>query len=174
MPLEDCLLLSAGAFEEQYSTGDFIFREDGTPQFFYKITEGEVKVNNYSDEGKELIQNMLSPGACFGESMLILGRPYPVNAIALTRCTVLKLGKENFLNLLKTDGAVSFELCTALSQKRDQPYYRNNGSHQRGTRQYGTVRASNSPYQATTGGAYRSLPRNHYTCCKKDGKRQGG
>jgi CRP-like cAMP-binding protein len=111
------LLRLAGALQEHYTAGEYIFREDAIPQFFYMLTEGEVKLNNYSEEGKELIQNMLNPGACFGESMLILGKPYPVNAVALTGCTVLKLGKEKFLDMLKTEGGIAFELCTALSEK---------------------------------------------------------
>ncbi len=105
MSIKTKLLHSVGATEEHYLAGDYIFSESGAPQFYYQIAEGNVKLNNYSEDGKELIQNILAPGSCFGESMLFLQKPYPVNAVALTDCRVLKVSRDKFLALLDVSGA---------------------------------------------------------------------
>ena len=117
MPIIPTLLHSVGAIEERFHAGDYIFREEGTPQFYYQILEGEIKLNNYSNEGKEFIQNILPAGECFGESMLFLEKPYPVNAVAMTNCTILKIRREEFLSLLDSYPNIALDICNALSEK---------------------------------------------------------
>jgi len=117
MSIKPRLLHSVGAIEENFHAGDYIFREEGTPQFYYQILEGEVKLNNYSNDGKEFIQNILPEGHCFGESMLFLEKPYPVNAVAMTRCTILKICKEKFLTLMDIYPHIALDICNALSEK---------------------------------------------------------
>ncbi len=116
MSITPRLLHSVGATEECFNVGDYIFREDGTPQFYYQIEEGEIKLNSYNNEGKEFIQNIVSPGQCFGESMLFLEKPYPVNAIALTECKILKICREKFLTLLDIYPNIALDICNALSE----------------------------------------------------------
>jgi len=117
MSIKKRLLHSLGAVEEHYYAGDYIFREDVTPQFYYQIVDGEVKLNNYSKEGKEFIQNILSKDACFGEAMLFLEKPYPVNAVALTNCTVLKICRAKFMDLIDMYPQITLDICAALSEK---------------------------------------------------------
>ncbi|WP_294248342.1 Crp/Fnr family transcriptional regulator [uncultured Chryseobacterium sp.] len=117
MSIDLKLLYSIGAREERFHSGQYIFFEDDAPRFYYHIVEGYVKLNNYNGDGKELIQNIFSGGSCFGESMLILEKPYPVNAIALTECTVLKLSKEKFKELMGRHPQIPIEFCTTLSEK---------------------------------------------------------
>lgn len=117
MPIESKLLYCIGAKEEHFKSGDYIFTEHDTPKFYYHILEGYVKLNNYNDDGKELIQNIFTHGACFGESMLILEKPYPVNAIALTECTVLKISREKLMSMLAEYPDIPMEFCTTLSEK---------------------------------------------------------
>ncbi len=122
MSIKTKLLHSVGATEEHYHAGDCIFSEGGTPLFYYQIAEGNVKLNNYSEDGKELIQNILPPGSCFGESMLFLKKPYPINAVALTDCTVLKVDRDKFLALLDVYPHTALEICEALSEKTYNKY----------------------------------------------------
>ena len=117
MSIKRKLLHSVGAVEEHYYAGDYIFREDGTPQFYYQIVNGDVKLNNYSSDGKEFIQNILSGDSCIGESMLFLQKPYPVNAVALTNCTILKVCRAEFLNLMDIYPQIAIDMCKALSEK---------------------------------------------------------
>lgn len=120
MSIEENLLRSVSYTEEQYVAGDYIFREDSVPQFFYQILTGEVKLNSYKEDGKEFIQNILTTNSCFGESMLILGKPSPVNAVALTRCSILKLSKDQFFSLLESHPSIFQELYKTLSEKTSE------------------------------------------------------
>jgi len=120
MSIQERLLQSVQATEEHYGAGDYIFREDSVPQFYYQIVTGEVKLNSYKEDGREFIQNILSSNACFGESMLILGKPSPVNAVALTKCTILKVAKDQFFQLLENNPAIFEDLYKVLSERTSE------------------------------------------------------
>lgn len=120
MSIEEGLLRSVQYSEEHYGVGDYIFREDAVPQFYYQILTGEVKLNSYKEDGKEFIQNILTAGSCFGESMLILEKPSPVNAVALTKCIVLKLAKDQFFKLLENKPALFQDLYKVLSERTSE------------------------------------------------------
>lgn len=98
MIIKEELLYSAGATIKQYKPSEIIFSEGDPPNYYYQIITGEVKLNNYNDEGKEIIQTLLEDGQSIGESLLFMDKLYPVNAIALTNCKVLKLPKTIFSN----------------------------------------------------------------------------
>lgn len=117
MHIKPKLLHSLGAIEEHFDSGDYIFREDGIPQFYYQILSGEIKLNNYSNDGKEFIQNILSKGDCFGESMMFLEKPYPINAVALKNSTILKIRREKFMTLMDLYPHIAIDICIALSEK---------------------------------------------------------
>ncbi|WP_276876990.1 Crp/Fnr family transcriptional regulator [Chryseobacterium joostei] len=120
MAIQKSLLHSVQAIEEQYAAGDYIFREEATPQFYYQIVKGEVKLNSYKEDGKEFIQEILSDNSCFGESMLILGKPYIVNAVALTKCTLLKIGKDQFFRLLQENPDIFLDMYITLSERTSE------------------------------------------------------
>ena len=120
MSIQESLLRSVQYGEEHYVAGDYIFREDSVPQFYYQIVSGEVKLNSYKEDGKEFIQNILTSSSCFGEAMLILGKPLPVNAVALTKCTILKLAKDQFFKLLENNPAVLQDLYKTLSERTSE------------------------------------------------------
>ncbi|MCQ9634276.1 Crp/Fnr family transcriptional regulator [Chryseobacterium sp. WG14] len=120
MSIQKSLLHSVQAIEEQYTAGDYIFREEAIPQFYYQIVTGEVKLNSYKEDGKEFIQEILSDNSCFGESMLILGKPYTVNAVALTKCSVLKIGRDQFFRLLQDNPAIFLDMYTTLSERTSE------------------------------------------------------
>ncbi|MCY0967879.1 Crp/Fnr family transcriptional regulator [Chryseobacterium wangxinyae] len=115
MAIEETLLRNFNATEEHYNEGDVIFSESSVPEYYYQIVTGEVKLNSFSDKGKEFIQNIISGKSCFGESMLILGKPYPVNAVALSDCTVLKLASKEFFVLLRDHPGVFVDMYSRLA-----------------------------------------------------------
>jgi len=101
MVIEELILESLGADTEHHATGSTIFSEGSTPSYYFQIVEGEVKLNNYNEDGKEAIQDILVKGQSFGESMLFTDNSYPMNAVALVSCKILKLSKQKFLELLE-------------------------------------------------------------------------
>lgn len=117
MVIDENILLSAGAEIKDYKPTETIFCEGDTPNYYYQIITGEVKLNNYNEEGKEFIQNILSEGQSCGESILFIERPYPMNAEAMTECNVLRLHKTAFFKLLNQNPRLCLEVSSFLSQR---------------------------------------------------------
>ena len=106
-----------GATEEDYNPRDYIFRENGSPQFYYQIISGDVKLNNYNSDGKEFIQNILTCEDAFGEAMLFTEKAYPMNAIALSQCTIIKICKTTLFSYLTLHPNLYMEFCKSLSER---------------------------------------------------------
>lgn len=116
MVISEKILYSMGANVKQYDPAEIIFSEGDSPGFYYQIISGEVKLNNYNEDGKEVIQNLLTDGQSIGESLLFMDKPYPINAITTTSCNILKLSKNLFMDLLKQHPDICFDMNTHLSQ----------------------------------------------------------
>ncbi|GEN70694.1 MULTISPECIES: Crp/Fnr family transcriptional regulator [Chryseobacterium] len=121
MIVED-LLISFGAETKAYKSSDIIFREGEFPMFYYQIKQGQVKLNNYTENGKEFIQNIFYDGYSFGESLLFIDRPYPMNAIAIKDSQIFKLPKSNFLNLIKENQEVSLNVYQCMAERMYYKY----------------------------------------------------
>ncbi len=87
-------------------------------EYFYYIVNGEVKLNIYDDDdSREFIFSFYSQGQNFGEGTIFLETTYICNAIAVEETKVLKLDKENFLNLIKENHDFSLLINYNLSKK---------------------------------------------------------
>lgn len=117
MVIKEEILHSVGAIARHYQPSEVIFSEGDIPKYYYQIVSGEAKLNNYTDDGKEVIQTLLEEGQSIGESLLFIDKLYPVNAVAITKCMVLRLPKAMFLDLIKLYPEVSFNMNKTLSQK---------------------------------------------------------
>ncbi|HIB8182193.1 TPA: Crp/Fnr family transcriptional regulator [Elizabethkingia anophelis] len=121
MVINEELLLRMGASIIKFNQSEIIFSQDNYPNFYYQIKKGEVKLNNYNEDGKEFIQNIFARGQSFAESLLFINKPYPMNAVALTDCEIIRLSKDNFLHLLELYPEISLKLNKYLS---DRLYYK--------------------------------------------------
>lgn len=117
MNIDADLLYSYGAEDRNYKKGEVIYREGDQALYYYQIIKGKIKQNNYNDEGKEFIQNILEGQQSFGDSMLFLEKFYVMNAIALTDIALIRLPKANFMELLENNPRISMEMNTCLSQR---------------------------------------------------------
>ncbi|RMZ59485.1 Crp/Fnr family transcriptional regulator [Chryseobacterium nematophagum] len=130
MLIDEQFLSSAGAETIQYNNGEYIFHEGNSPRFYYFILEGEVKLNNFNKEGKELILNILTQYQGFGESSLFTERLYTMEAVAVTNCRIMRLCKESFIDRLTHNPQLYLGLCKNLSECMDYQYkmLKNNSS----------------------------------------------
>ncbi|WP_179473859.1 Crp/Fnr family transcriptional regulator [Chryseobacterium sp. H1D6B] len=115
MKIEENILLSSGADIKSYNPKEFIFREEDSPHCYFQIASGTVKINHYNEDGGEFIHNILGEKQSLGDSMLFLDKKYPMNAVALTPCTVFCLPKKTFLNLLDQYPDISKQMNSCLS-----------------------------------------------------------
>jgi len=117
MSIKRELLYSIGATDEPYNSGDYIFRENGIPQFYYQLVSGDVKLNNYKSDGKEFIQHILTAEDAIGDYMLFTDETYPINAIALTKCSIVKVCKSTLLSFLSTNPKIYVDICKSVSDR---------------------------------------------------------
>ncbi len=111
------LLLQFGAEIRKVKKNELIFEMGHFPGFYYQIVEGKVKMNNFTEDGKEFIQNIFVEGQSFGEPPLFIDEPYPANAIAVTKGKVLEISKTLFYEMLHQHPEVSLELNKSLARR---------------------------------------------------------
>ncbi|SRR5690554_335416 len=115
--ISEGLLLDFGARKVEYSKGDQLFAEGEAAQNYYQVVSGEVKMNNYNQDGKEFIQGLFSAGQSFGEPPLFASVKYPANAEALTEAVVIQLHKEPFFELLAAHPDIHLKITQTLASR---------------------------------------------------------
>ncbi len=79
---------------------DVIFSEGDPSEWFYVVTGGKVKITKLSQDGKEIILEVIHPMDFFGGLAVIRGFPYPANAIAMEDTKLLKISRSNLMRVL--------------------------------------------------------------------------
>lgn len=111
------LLLEFGGERKIFKKDDYLFREDAKAYYYYQIVSGEIKMNNFNENGKEFIQSIFSEGQSFGEPPLFIDIAYPANAIAINRAEVIQLKKKSFLDLLIAHPQVHLAITTGMAHR---------------------------------------------------------
>lgn len=111
------LLEEYGGIIKHFKNSELIFEEGMQPLHYYQIISGEVKMNNYNDEGKEFIQGIFYKDQCFGEPPLFIDQVYPANAVAVIDAEIITITKNKFLELLKNNSDISLKIIKNLSQR---------------------------------------------------------
>ncbi len=108
--IEDFKIISVGKGE------DIVFRADeGTD--LYIVLKGKVKVSLLSMEGSEFILTSFRAGDFFGEMSLIDGKSRSANVVAEEETSLGVLKREKFLNTMKEEPIIAFDLLTALVER---------------------------------------------------------
>ncbi len=100
---------------KQYRNGEFICKENEMGNTAFLLLQGRVNIMLFSfeDEPKEVA--VLSPGVIFGEMSLLEDKPRNASAVAGHNETlVLEIDKSNFLNIIKADSDIAFNLLRTL------------------------------------------------------------
>ena len=100
MQIDYDVLITYGGVSKKFDKGEYIFKEGMMPHFYYQIIEGEVRMYTVGMEDRELTQAVFNEGCSFGEPPLFLDKPYPSNAQATKPSIIMRLDKENFMQIL--------------------------------------------------------------------------
>jgi len=110
-----------GARKFQLEKDEILFNEDSEALYYFQLLKGAVKMVTTSADGQEFIQGVFKPGDSFGEPPLFCDFPYPSTAIAIENAELMRLPKQNFLNLLKENFEIHLMfdrvLCNRLKYK---------------------------------------------------------
>jgi CRP-like cAMP-binding protein len=122
MLIDNELLYTYGAKTMTVNPSETIFSEGNKPKFYYQIKEGRIKLSHYDENGRELIQSVLSKGQSVCELMLFIEQNYPVNAVAMSYCEVIKIPKDMFFQMLKDNLLLSLDINKFLSERLYQKF----------------------------------------------------
>ena len=111
------MILSCGGTLRNVVKNELIFKAGHFPSYYYQVVEGKVKMDNYSDDGKEFIQEIFTAGRSFGEPPLFINEPYPANAIAISKGVVVQIKKSLFDEMLNKYPEVSVEINRSLARR---------------------------------------------------------
>jgi len=111
---DEITALAELAREYSLAPDQFVFWDGDTPERFYVIAEGSVKVVKHSSLGKEFIIAFFGPGEIFGEVAVFENKPYPASAQAAAQTTVLSIRREDFLTFLADRPQVALRIINVL------------------------------------------------------------
>ncbi len=111
------LLVRYGAVYKKAATKEVIFFEGESGLYYHQLVEGKVAWSNFNDDGKEILQELVSAGECFGELPLFDHQSYACTAVALTDCVILRLSSAAFSQLLQEQPHISLAFSKLLAQR---------------------------------------------------------
>ncbi len=100
-----------------YKKGDIIRREGDPPDYFYCLISGRLQAYSFDDRGQKDNVDFIHRGVYFGIISLMTGENHSMNFEALNDSVVLKIGKEDWHELLKTIPQLAVEFSHELSKR---------------------------------------------------------
>ncbi len=102
MPFEHLVRCAEAMEESEVKEGEDVVRQGEPGDYFYVIKAGSADVLRADGDGQVIKVATLGPGASFGEEALLKAEPRNATVRMATPGRVLKLGKEHFDTLLKS------------------------------------------------------------------------
>ncbi len=106
-----------------YDRNDVVFLEGDTGNRVYFVTSGRVKLVHHTDEGRDVVLDVLGPKRVFGIMAVVEHMPYSSSALALEPTVVAYVRRGDFLHLLETYPSVAMrtirELCLRVKAAND-------------------------------------------------------
>jgi CRP-like cAMP-binding protein len=122
MVINEELLFSSGGELMNYNTNEVIFSEGDSPRYYFQIATGTVKINNYHEDGREIIHSVPFDGHCFAETFIFSNKDYPINAVAMSDCEIIRLEKNKFLNVINSSPELLMKLYTFTAERMHYRY----------------------------------------------------
>jgi CRP-like cAMP-binding protein len=101
--------------EHRLARGEVLFRQNTPCNGFYLVAHGQMKIAVMAPNGNEKVLEIIPPHMSFGEAVMFLGKPYPVNAEALVDSLVLGVPREPVLDLIDHDKLFARKMLAGLS-----------------------------------------------------------
>lgn len=120
--IEEDLLITYGADIIRLKKDEMLFRKNSIPLYFYQVKKGRVKLINSHGFKKEFVHNFYLPGESIGGIFLFSTINYPIDAVAMEECIILKLDQSKFLKLLKDHDEVQIVFFQHLAEQAHFKY----------------------------------------------------
>jgi|SRR5699024_299046 len=112
--------IAAITVEKSFSKGEMIYMSGDKGGQLYVIHAGKVKINRYTDTGKEQVIRVLGPGEFMGELSLFSPTSLSDNAESLEDTTMCVINGEKLKELMKIYPDIGFKIMEELSHRLDK------------------------------------------------------
>lgn len=117
LPEETIEKISQVGFRRTYKKDSIILMEDEVGGALFIIVNGKVKVTRTSNDGREVILNILTESDIFGEMALLDGQTRSATVSALENSELFIIQRNQFLEFLKEHPEISIALMQELSKR---------------------------------------------------------
>ena len=107
-------VISAGALERRYTTGETIVREGDPGSSMFLIQAGRCGVTGRGDLDNSQRLALLEPGMAFGEIALLTGEPRMATVRAMVETTLVEIRKETLAPILEGNPALVEKLDATM------------------------------------------------------------
>jgi CRP-like cAMP-binding protein len=97
--------------------GTMILQEEEPGDALFMIVSGRAKVVHLSEDGREIILDMLGQGDFFGEMALLDQEPRSANVTAVEPTEILVLERRAFLNEIEREPKIAVKMLAELSRR---------------------------------------------------------
>ncbi len=101
---------------ESYRKKQIIYEEGKRPRYLYYLSKGKIKGFKTHSDGKEYITDLFSQGDFIGYSAIIEGGNYDHSAIVLEDAEIMRMPKDEFLQMIYNDISIATKFIRIFSQ----------------------------------------------------------
>ena len=113
----DLQRLAQGCRLRNFSRGENIFSVGMPCEEFHVTVTGQVKLFALSPSGQEKVIELAGPGISFAEALVFTGKPYIINAQALSESIVLSVGKAAVVREIEDDPRFAMHMLAGISRR---------------------------------------------------------
>jgi len=117
MNVDELSRLAEGCHLKRLARGDMVFRVGQPCEEFHVTVIGQVKLFALSPAGQEKVIELVGPGNSFAEALMFTGKPYIVNAQALTETTILTVKRQAIMREIESDHRFALRMLAGISRK---------------------------------------------------------
>ncbi|AUG51359.1 Crp/Fnr family transcriptional regulator [Thalassospira marina] len=109
--------LSESATIKRLADGDLLFEKGDPADGLYAVEAGKIRISSLSGSGKEIVLNVLAPGAVFGEIALLDSEPRTASARAVGPTRLLYISRENFFEIFDRETELRRHITALLCRR---------------------------------------------------------
>ena len=109
--------VAAGCQLRRLARGDMVFHVGQPCEEFHVTVMGQVKLYATSPAGQEKVIELVGPGGSFAEALMFTGKPYILNAQALTDSLVLTVRKQAVLDEIEREPKFALRMLAGISRR---------------------------------------------------------
>ncbi|HET6522800.1 MAG TPA: Crp/Fnr family transcriptional regulator [Geminicoccaceae bacterium] len=103
--------------ERRVDDGRVLFKKGEPGSSMMAVLRGRVRISTYSEDGREVILNIIEPGGVVGEMALLDGKERSADATAMGDGALLVIERRDFLPFLERNPQITVRLLEVLCDR---------------------------------------------------------